>query len=82
MSFFPTNSTTRNIIYNLEKYLNLGHLKLDDMPKFCAAYFATCGDNSIFTEPPSVDRSAEDSNDKSPLLDKHDGFVLKPRKLV
>ena len=62
--------------------MNLGHLKLDDMPKFCAAYFATCGDDSIFTEPVFVDRSAEDSNGKAPLLDKHDGFALKPRKLV
>ena len=32
--------------------LNLGYVKLDDLPKFCADYFATLGNDSVFFEPP------------------------------
>ena len=58
---------------NLKKYLNLGYVKLDDLPKFRAAYFATLGDDSVFVEPPP---------ENTTLLDDHDGFALKPKKLL
>ena len=38
-------------IPNLKKYLNLGYVKLDDLPKFRAVYFLTLGDDSVFVEP-------------------------------
>jgi len=38
-------------IQNLKKCLNLGYVKLDDLPKFRGAYFATLGDDSVFVEP-------------------------------
>ena len=60
-------------IPNLKKYLNLGYLKLDDLPKFRAAYFATVGDYLVFVEP---------TPENNTLLDEHDGFSLKLKKLV
>ena len=38
-------------IPNLKNYLNLGYVKLDDLPKFRAIYFLTLGDDSVFVEP-------------------------------
>ena len=35
-------------ILNLKKYLNLGYMKLDDLPKFRSAYFVTFGDYQVF----------------------------------
>ena len=32
-------------IPNLKNYLNLGYVKLDDLPKFRPTYFATLGDD-------------------------------------
>ena len=52
---------------------------LDDLPKFCAAYFATLGDDLVFVEPPHFVQSPPENNT---LLDDHDGFSLKPKKLV
>ena len=57
------------------------------MPKFCVAYLVTRGDESIFADPPfgsaTDDDSAADTNaNGSTLLDRHGGFVLKPKKIV
>ena len=60
-------------IPNIKNYLNRGYVKLDDLPKFCAAYFATLGDDLVFFEPPPENNT---------LLDYHDVFALKPKKLV
>ena len=66
-------------IQNLKKYLNLGYVKLVDLPKFRGAYFATLGDDSVFVEPTHAVQPLQES---AALLDKHDGFALKPRKLL
>ena len=64
---------------NIKKYLNLGYVKLDDLPKFCAAYFATLGDDFVFAEPLYfVEPPPENAN----LLYDHDGFAFKPKKLL
>lgn len=64
---------------NLKKYLNLGYVKLEDLPKFRAAYFATLGDDSVLAEPLHfVEPPSENTN----LLDDHDGFAFKPKKLL
>ena len=74
-------------IDNLKKYLDLGYVKLDEMPKFRAAYLATRGDESIFADPPFGSATDDDSAaginaNGSTLLDQHDGFALKPKTLV
>lgn len=71
---------------NLKKYLDLGYVNLVDMPKFRAAYLATRGDESIFVDPPPHDTTETtarsiNSNNTS-VLDNHDGFTLKPAKLI
>ena len=66
-------------IPNIKKHLNLGYVKLDDLPKFCAAYFANLGDDSVFVEPPHFVQPPPENNT---LLDDHAGFALKPKKLV
>ena len=46
---------------------------------------ATRGDDSIFVEPPFIDSSADDTpkvEDDDILIDEHDGFTLKPEKLI
>jgi len=67
---------------NLKTFLNLGFVSLGDVPKFRAAYLATRGDESIFVDPPPVADTAPVTNNNHPLLDKHDGFALKPTKLI
>ena len=70
---------------NIKKFLNIGYVKLDDLVKFRAAYLATQGDDSVFVEPPFIDSSADDTpkvEDDSVLLDEHDVFALKPKKLI
>ena len=60
-------------------------MKLDDLAKFRVAYLATQGNDSVFIEPPFLDSSADDTpkvEDDSVLLDEHDGFALKPKKLI
>ena len=52
---------------------------LDDLPKFCAAYFATLGDYLVFVEPPHFVQPPPENNT---LLYDHDGFALKPKKIV
>ena len=66
-------------IPNLKKYLNLGYVKLDDLTKFHAAYFSILADDSVFVEPPNFVQPPSDNNT---LLDDHDRFALKPKKLV
>ena len=51
-----------------KKYLNLGYVKLDDLPKFCAAYFETLGDDSVFVEPTHFVQPPPENNT---LLDDH-----------
>ena len=65
-------------ISNLKMYLNLGYVKLDDLTKFHAAYFSILGDDSVFVEPPPFVQPPPENNT---LLDDHDGFALKPKKL-
>ena len=57
------------------------------MPNFCAFYLEPRGDESIFADPPffitTDDDYASDTNANCyTLLDQHDGFALKPKKLV
>lgn len=66
---------------NIKKYLNLGYVKLDDTQKFRAAYLASLGDESIFVTPVVEDKAATTST-SSKLLDDHDAFALRPKKLV
>ena len=66
-------------IPNLKKYLNLGYLKLDDLPKFRAAYFATLGDDSVLVEPTHFVQPPPENNT---LLNDHSGFALNPKKLA
>ena len=61
------------------KNLNLGYVKLDDLPKFSAAYFVTLGDDPVFVKPPHFFQPHPENNT---LLDEHDGFALKPKNLV
>ena len=61
-------------------YLNLS-LKLDDIYKFWAAYLSTLGDDSIFKDPVTKSFAAS-APANSNLLDTHDTFSLKPKKLV
>ena len=78
----PTKSPW--LVNNLKIFLNLRFVTLDDVPKFWAAFLVTHGDDSIFcippTTPPVVD-SASDTNPQS-FPDQHNGFTLKPRKLI
>ena len=70
---------------NIKKFLNLGYVKLYDLEKFRAAYLETQGNDSVFVEPPFIDISADDIpkvEDDSVLFEKHDGFALKPKKLI
>ena len=72
-------------IPNIKKFLNLEYVKLDDLAKFRAAYLETQGDGSVFFESPSIDSSADDApkvEDDSILIDEHDGFALKPKKII
>ena len=48
-------------IQNLKKCLNLGYVKLVDLPKFRGAYFETLGDDSVFVEPPHVVEPPQES---------------------
>ena len=59
--------------------MNLGYVKFDDPPKFRADYFATLANDSVFFEPPHF---LEPPPENNTLLDEHDGFALKPKKLV
>ena len=75
------------VIDNLKKYLDLGYVKIDEIPKFRADYLETHDDESIFADTlfgsATDDDSASNTNaNGSTLLDQHDGFVLKPKKLV
>ena len=68
-----------------QEVLNIGYVKLDDLAKFRVAYLATQGDDYVFVEPPFIDSSADDTpkvEDDCVLLYKHDGFALKPKKLI
>ena len=70
---------------NIKKFLNLGYVKVDDLARFCAAYLATQGDDSVFVGPPFVDSSGDDTpkvEDDSILLDGHKCFVLNMKKLT
>ena len=70
---------------NIKKFLNLGYVNLDDLVKFCVAYLATQRGDYVFVEPSFIDSSDGDTpkvEDDSILLDKHDGFALKPEKLI
>jgi len=82
-SFYHDSHGDRNkepwSIQNLKKYLNLVYVKLEDLPKFRAAYFATLGDDSVFVEP---SHAVEPPQESAVLLDQHDGFALKPRNLL
>ena len=42
-------------LLNINKFLNLGYVKLEDLANFHAAYLATQGDYSIFFEPTFID---------------------------
>ena len=66
-------------ITNIKKYLNLGYVKLDNLPKFCADHFETLSDDLIFVEPPHFVQPYPENNT---LLNDHDGFALSPKKLV
>ena len=70
---------------NIKKFLNIGYVKLYDLAKFRAAYLENQGDDSVFVEPPLIDSSADDTLkvvDNSVPLDEHNGFLLKPKKLI
>ena len=70
---------------NINKFLNIGYVKLDDLMKFRAAYLATKGDDSVFFEPRFIDSSDYDTpkaEDDSVLLNEHNGFALKLKKLI
>ena len=60
-------------------------MKLYDLAKFRVAYLATKGNDSVFIEPPFIDSSVDDTpkvEEESFLIDEHDGFSLKPKKLI
>ena len=68
-------------IDNIKKYLDLGYVNIDEMPKFRADYLETRGGESIFADPHFGSAtgyySAADTNaNGSILIDYHDGFVL------
>ena len=54
-------------------------MKFDDLTKFRSASFETLGDDSVFVEPPHFVQPPPENNI---LIDDHDGFALKPKKLV
>ena len=67
------------------RYLNLGYVKLDNVFKFHAAYLVTKGNESIFVTPiinAGVISESADAMDDSDLLDTHNRFALKPKKLI
>ena len=82
-SFYENSCGDRNkepcSVPNLKKYLNLVYMKLDELPKFLAGYFATLGGDSVFSEPNQFVQPLSENNT---LLNNHDGFELKPKKLV
>ena len=55
-SFYDKSFGTHNKepwpITNLKNYLNLGYVKLGDLLKFRAVYFATLSDDLAFFQPP------------------------------
>ena len=60
-------------------------MKLNDLAKLCAEYLETRGGDSVFFERPFIDISADDTpkvEDNAFLLEEHDGFALKPKKLI
>ena len=60
-------------------------MKLDELMKFCADYLETQVDDSVFVEPPFFDSSDDDTpkvEDEYVLLNEHDGFALKLKKLI
>ena len=60
-------------------------MKLDDLVKFSADYLETQVDDSVFVEPCFIDSSDYDTikvEDDSVLLNEHDGFALKLKKLI
>ena len=70
---------------NIKKLSNLGYVNLDDLEKLRAYYLETRGNDSVFVEPPFIDSSADDTpkiEDDAVLLDEHDIFALKPKKLI
>lgn len=85
-SFYDASRADRSkdpwSIENVKQYLNLGYVKLDDIYKFRAAYLATLQDDSLFVEPPFLSPTSDSAIDNSNLLENHDGFALKPKKLM
>ena len=70
---------------NINKFLNLGYVKLDDLEKLRASYLATWGDGYVFVEPLVIDSSDDDTpkvEDECVLLNEHGGFELNPKKLI
>ena len=70
---------------NIKKFLNIGYVKLYDLAKLRTAYLETQGNNSVFVETTFIDSSADDTTkveDNDVLLGEHDGFSLKPKKLI
>ena len=70
---------------NIQKFLNIRYLNLDDLAKLCADYLATRGDDYVFFEPPFIYISAAETpkvEDDAVLIYEHDGFVLNPKKLI
>ena len=68
-----------------QKVLEYWICEARNLAKSRAAYLATQGDDSVFVEPPFIDRSPEDTTkveDESVLLEEHDGFALNPKKLI
>ena len=68
-------------IGNIKKYLDLEFVTLVDLPKFRAAYLATLGDDSVFADPPLHNAVIKEAGNMK-LLGDHDGFALKPKKLM
>ena len=54
-------------------------MKLDELTKFCADYSATLGDDSVFLK---TTHFVVPPTDNIILINDHDGFALKPKKLV
>lgn len=69
-------------VCNIKNYLDLGFTKLDDIFKYRAAYFASRGDDSVFKSPLLKSSTDTPVAAESKLLDDHDSFSLKPKKLV
>ena len=66
-------------ILKIKKYLNLRYVKLDDLPKFRAAYFVTLGDDLVFV---GLTHFVQPTPENNTLLNDHERFTLKPKKLV